>query len=223
MANFFLSSAHRQSRIVTSFVASRAMSMSHLQPDFPHSYHPPRWAEGKVKNVPEHGRLHLANLPTPLHLVGAPKNRNQAATTSPAIDNKNINAGGILSRLEELNIKLYMKRDDATGGVELGGNKVRKLEFLLADALAKGCDSVVTIGGEQSNHCRATAAARSVLCSRFRSVLHVCFCWVFFELLFCTIFIFIIFKFIVWRPKLFAIFNAMSFISFSLHIAKAEW
>lgn len=52
-----------------------------------------------------------------------------------------------------------MKRDDATGGSELGGNKIRKLEFLLADALAKGCDSVVTIGGEQSNHCRATAAA----------------------------------------------------------------
>ena len=39
------------------------------------------------------------------------------------------------------------------------GNKIRKLEFLLADALKKGCDSLVTIGGEQSNHCRATAAA----------------------------------------------------------------
>ena len=47
-----------------------------------------------------------------------------------------------------------------TGGTELGGNKVRKLEFLLADALSNNdCDSVVTIGGEQSNHCRATAAA----------------------------------------------------------------
>jgi D-cysteine desulfhydrase len=39
------------------------------------------------------------------------------------------------------------------------GNKIRKLEFLLADAVQLGCDSVVTIGGEQSNHCRATAAA----------------------------------------------------------------
>ena len=39
------------------------------------------------------------------------------------------------------------------------GNKIRKLEFLLADALKKGCDSVVTIGGEQSNHARATASA----------------------------------------------------------------
>ena len=97
--------------------------------------------------MPEHGRLHLANLPTPVHLIG-----------SRAGASKN----GILSRLNELNIKLYVKRDDATGGAELGGNKVRKLEFLLADALAKGCDSVVTIGGEQSNHCRATAAARYV-------------------------------------------------------------
>jgi D-cysteine desulfhydrase len=39
-------------------------------------------------------------------------------------------------------------------GMNEKGNKVRKLEFLLADALKKGCDAVVTIGGEQSNHCR---------------------------------------------------------------------
>lgn len=45
-----------------------------------------------------------------------------------------------------------------TAGVELGGNKIRKLEFLLADALENGYDSVVTIGGEQSNHCRATVS-----------------------------------------------------------------
>ena len=95
--------------------------------------------------------------PTPLHLVGSKTNHKPAGN---GIDNK-----GILSRLSELNIRLCIKRDDATGGAELGGNKVRKLEFLLADALAKGCDSVVTIGGEQSNHCRATAAARCVFCS----------------------------------------------------------
>lgn len=46
-----------------------------------------------------------------------------------------------------------------TAGVELGGNKIRKLEFLLADAIDQNYKSVVTIGGEQSNHCRATAAA----------------------------------------------------------------
>jgi D-cysteine desulfhydrase len=45
-----------------------------------------------------------------------------------------------------------------TGSV-LGGNKIRKLEFLLADALERGCDSVITSGSLQSNHCRATALA----------------------------------------------------------------
>lgn len=53
---------------------------------------------------------------------------------------------------------IYVKRDDCTG-LALGGNKARKLEFLVADALAQGCDTLVTIGGLQSNHCRQTAAA----------------------------------------------------------------
>jgi len=64
--------------------------------------------------------------------------------------------GNIFNRLRELNITLVVKRDDMTGGVELGGNKIRKLEFLLADAISKNCNEVVTIGGGQSNHCRAT-------------------------------------------------------------------
>lgn len=68
-----------------------------------------------------------------------------------------------MSTFNDLDISVYIKRDDMTGGAELGGNKVRKLEFLLADALARGCDSVVTIGGEQSNHCRATAAASRMI------------------------------------------------------------
>jgi D-cysteine desulfhydrase len=63
---------------------------------------------------------------------------------------------------ERLGVELLVKRDDLTGA-ELGGNKVRKLEFLLAEALAKGCDTVVTLGGEQSNHCRATALASTRL------------------------------------------------------------
>jgi len=58
----------------------------------------------------------------------------------------------------ELGVELYVKRDDLTG-LELSGNKVRKLEFLLAEALDSGADTVVTCGGVQSNHCRATAAA----------------------------------------------------------------
>jgi D-cysteine desulfhydrase len=64
-----------------------------------------------------------------------------------------------LERLsKELGVELYVKRDDMTG-IELSGNKVRKLEFLMAEALEKGADTVVTCGGIQSNHCRATAAA----------------------------------------------------------------
>jgi D-cysteine desulfhydrase len=55
-------------------------------------------------------------------------------------------------------VAIYFKRDDFTGS-EMSGNKIRKLEFLLADALEKGADTVVTCGGAQSNHCRATALA----------------------------------------------------------------
>jgi D-cysteine desulfhydrase len=54
--------------------------------------------------------------------------------------------------------ELLIKRDDQTG-VALGGNKVRKLEFLVADAKAQGCDHLITSGAPQSNHCRQTAAA----------------------------------------------------------------
>ncbi len=54
--------------------------------------------------------------------------------------------------------RIFIKRDDLTG-LAGGGNKVRKLEFLLADALERRCDSLVTIGAAQSNHCRQTAAA----------------------------------------------------------------
>jgi L-cysteate sulfo-lyase len=58
--------------------------------------------------------------------------------------------------------RLFVKRDDCTG-LALGGNKTRKLEFLMGDALAQGADTVVTIGGVQSNHCRQTAAAAARL------------------------------------------------------------
>ncbi|MHB0897781.1 MAG: D-cysteine desulfhydrase family protein [Spirochaetales bacterium] len=54
--------------------------------------------------------------------------------------------------------RIYVKRDDATG-LALGGNKTRKLEFLVADALAQGAKTLVTAGAAQSNHCRQTAAA----------------------------------------------------------------
>ena len=54
------------------------------------------------------------------------------------------------------------QRDDLSG-MQLSGNKVRKLEFLLADAVAQEADCVVTVGGIQSNHCRATAVAARYL------------------------------------------------------------
>jgi D-cysteine desulfhydrase family pyridoxal phosphate-dependent enzyme len=58
--------------------------------------------------------------------------------------------------------RILMKRDDMTG-VALGGNKTRKLEFLLGEALSLNCDSVVTGGAMQSNHCRQTAAAAAAV------------------------------------------------------------
>lgn len=54
--------------------------------------------------------------------------------------------------------EVWVKRDDATGGAE-AGNKLRKLEYLLADALQRGARAVITCGGLQSNHARATAVA----------------------------------------------------------------
>jgi 1-aminocyclopropane-1-carboxylate deaminase len=54
--------------------------------------------------------------------------------------------------------KLWAKRDDCNSGLAFGGNKTRKLEYLVADALAEGCDTLVSIGGVQSNHTRQVAA-----------------------------------------------------------------
>jgi D-cysteine desulfhydrase len=63
---------------------------------------------------------------------------------------------------ESLGTRIWLKRDDQTGA-ELMGNKVRKLEYLLADALEQKATHVVTCGGEQSNHARATALAATQL------------------------------------------------------------
>ncbi|MDA0699804.1 MAG: D-cysteine desulfhydrase [bacterium] len=54
--------------------------------------------------------------------------------------------------------ELWVKRDDLLG-LTAGGNKTRKLEFLVADALAQGADTLITVGAAQSNHCRLTLAA----------------------------------------------------------------
>ena len=59
---------------------------------------------------------------------------------------------------QELGVNLYIKRDDQTG-LAMGGNKTRKLEFIMADALAQGADGIITWAGFQSNWCRQLAAA----------------------------------------------------------------
>ncbi len=55
-------------------------------------------------------------------------------------------------------VSIWAKREDCNSGIAYGGNKTRKLEYLVADALAKGCDTLVSIGGVQSNHTRQVAA-----------------------------------------------------------------
>jgi 1-aminocyclopropane-1-carboxylate deaminase len=65
-----------------------------------------------------------------------------------------------LDRLTEYlgGASIWAKREDCNSGIAYGGNKTRKLEYLVADALAKGCDTLVSIGGVQSNHTRQVAA-----------------------------------------------------------------
>jgi 1-aminocyclopropane-1-carboxylate deaminase len=58
--------------------------------------------------------------------------------------------------------QVWAKRDDCNSGLAFGGNKTRKLEYLVAEALAQGCDTLVSIGGVQSNHTRQVAAVAAV-------------------------------------------------------------
>jgi 1-aminocyclopropane-1-carboxylate deaminase len=85
-----------------------------------------------VLSIGDHPRVRLVRLPTPIQYM--PK----------------------LS--EELDIELYIKRDDYME-LAMGGNKARKLEFFLGDALKRNCDTVITTGALCSNHVRLTAAA----------------------------------------------------------------
>jgi D-cysteine desulfhydrase len=67
-----------------------------------------------------------------------------------------------LEKLQFGNRQFFIKRDDYTG-TDFSGNKIRKLEYLLARAKGKGAEIIFTCGGEQSNHCRATASAAARL------------------------------------------------------------
>ena len=55
-------------------------------------------------------------------------------------------------------VQIYAKRDDCNSGLAMGGNKLRKLEYIVPDAIASGADTLVSIGGVQSNHTRLVAA-----------------------------------------------------------------
>ncbi len=88
-------------------------------------------------NLDAFPRVPLAHLPTPLE----PMERLSTELGGP---------------------RLFVKRDDCTG-LGLGGNKTRKLEFLMAEALAAGADCVITAGGVQTNHVRQTAAPAAKL------------------------------------------------------------
>jgi len=66
-----------------------------------------------------------------------------------------------LSRLSEHlggKVRIWAKREDCNSGLAFGGNKLRKLEYLIPEAIAQGCDTLVSIGGVQSNHTRLVAA-----------------------------------------------------------------
>ena len=71
---------------------------------------------------------------------------------------------------EQLGVEVWAKRDDIASGLAFGGNKIRKLEWLAADAVAQGCDTLVSIGNIQSNHTRQVAAVAAVLGMRCRLV-----------------------------------------------------
>ena len=88
--------------------------------------------QGLLAKLEKYPRLPLAEYPTPLEFL-------------PRLS-------------QELGRDVYVKRDDGLGPA-LGGNKTRKLEYLLAEAQAQKARKVVTFGGLQSNHARITAAA----------------------------------------------------------------
>jgi D-cysteine desulfhydrase len=100
---------------------------------------------GKImENISWPARIRLANTPTPLEKL-------------PGLS-------------EKYGVEMYLKRDDYTG-LELSGNKVRKLEFSFAEAIGEHADTVLTCGGAQSNHARATAVAAARLGMKARLIL----------------------------------------------------
>ncbi|MYI88787.1 MAG: 1-aminocyclopropane-1-carboxylate deaminase [Gammaproteobacteria bacterium] len=78
-----------------------------------------------------------------------------------------------LPRLSEAlgnKVQIYAKRDDCNSGLAMGGNKLRKLEYIVPDAIASGADTLVSIGGVQSNHTRMVAATAAKIGMKCRLV-----------------------------------------------------
>lgn len=94
-------------------------------------------ASSLIERIDKYHSVNLASLPTPLQKLE-----------------------NLTERLERFDV--FMKRDDMTG-LAFGGNKARKLDFIVADAMHKGADTLVTWGGVQSNWCRQVAAAAAMI------------------------------------------------------------
>jgi hypothetical protein len=131
-------------------------------------YEPPSWTRGSGLTAPTH-RVLLAQLPTPLHPWKPPPPPPPPAPPPPPPEPRSFdegNGGGSTAAAAAAptapwclrDVATFIKRDDATGS-DVSGNKVRKLEFLLAECRRGDYDSVITVGGVQSNHVRATACA----------------------------------------------------------------
>jgi len=81
-----------------------------------------------------------------------------------------------IERLERLSahlggkVEIFAKREDCNSGLAFGGNKIRKLEYIIPDAIASGADTLVTIGGVQSNHTRQVAAVAAKIGMKCRLV-----------------------------------------------------
>ncbi len=67
-------------------------------------------------------------------------------------------------------VEIYAKREDCNSGLAFGGNKIRKLEYLVPDAIRQNCDTLVTIGGVQSNHTRQVAAVAAKIGMKCRLI-----------------------------------------------------
>ena len=110
----------------------------------------------------------MVNLSTPFSDL--PREQLLYIHPSPIEPLKRLSSKLVAQNLDEASkTKFWIKREDSNSGLAFGGNKVRKLEYVIPDALSKGATMLVTTGGLQSNHMRQVAATAA------RYGLKVCF------------------------------------------------